>query len=110
MLGLSMDSFIEVICSRGQFCSWDFQSSCKLVGLRLCFSLNWPTLLYSFVIQGLGVLFKCPSLEVWVCLGLLQLPKVPTIGLRGSILQHGTDLNWLLSEMPFCNPDEWPRE
>lgn len=50
------------------------------------------------------------ALLLEVCLGLLQLTKVPTIGLRGSILQHGTDLNWLLSEMPFCNTDEWPRE
>lgn len=81
----------------------------QLLGLGqvLFFSLA-SSLLYSSVIQGLGVLCECPSLEV--CLGLLQLTRVPTIGLRGSILQHGTDLNWLLSEMPFCNTDEWPRE
>lgn len=41
---------------------------------------------------------------VWVYCNL------PTIELWGSILQLGTDLNWFLSERPFCNTDEWPKE
>ena len=61
-----------------------------------------------FCHPGMGSPFKRPSLEV--CLGLLQLPEVPTVGLWGSVLQPGTDFNWLLAEMPFCNTDEWPRE
>ena len=48
-------SFTGVICSRGLFCSWDLQ----LLGLKLCLSSDCPPPCTS-VIQGWGVLFKCP--------------------------------------------------
>lgn len=47
--------------------------------LAVFFSCKFSDFLSSSIIQGLEVLFQCPSLEI--CLGLLPLAKACTIGL-----------------------------
>lgn len=107
MLGTQGWALCFIHRSRDPFCSYDFWSSFSY-WVRSC-AFFYFLLFFSLV----------PSSRTWKCFSnallwkfvwvYCNLQKVPTIGLWGSILQRGTDLNWLLSEMPFCNTDEWLR-